>query len=54
MNEKQFETILAALADKIKEQETTIDVQRWQIEKLEAIIAAAEEEGKAPTKLEIR
>lgn len=55
INEKQYETILAALADKIKEQETTIFVQNRKIESLEKRIAEAENEGKAtPTKLEIR
>lgn len=44
INEKQYETILTALADKIKEQEGTISVQKWQIEKLE----------KSLTELEIR
>lgn len=42
MTEKQFETILAALADKIKEQETKISVQEWQISKLKTALAEAE------------
>ena len=45
INEKQYETILAALADKIKEQETTIFVQNCKIESLEKRIAEAEEEA---------
>lgn len=47
MTEKQYETILSALADKIKEQEKTISVQKWQIERLEKTIAEAEKEGKS-------
>ena len=59
MNEKQYETILAALADKIKEQETTIAVQKWQIEKLEKALDEAEYHlsptgKKRPETLEIR
>lgn len=42
INEKQYETILAALADKIKSQEETIAVQKWQIEKFEKALAEAE------------
>lgn len=42
MTEKQFETILAALADKIKEQEETIALQKWQIKKFEKALAEAE------------
>lgn len=42
MTEKQYETILSALADKIKEQEETIALQKWQIEKLENALAEAE------------
>lgn len=42
MNEKQLETILAALADKIKAQEETIALQKWQIKKLEKALARAE------------
>lgn len=47
MEEKQFETILAVLADKIKSQEETIALQKWQIESLQKTIAEAEKEGKA-------
>lgn len=59
INEKQYETILSALADKIKEQETTIAVQKWQIEKLEKALAEAEYHlnpvgKKRPETLEIR
>ena len=59
MNEKQYETILAALADKIKEQETTIAVQKWQIEKLEKALEESEYHlnptgKKRPETLEIR
>jgi uncharacterized coiled-coil protein SlyX len=59
INEKQYETILAALADKITEQETTIAVQKWQIEKLEKALAEAEYHlnpvgKKRPETLEIR
>lgn len=42
INEKQYETILAALADKIKEQEMTIFVQSCKIENLEKALAEAE------------
>ena len=59
INEKQYETILAALADKIKEQETTIAVQNWQIENLKNSLAEAENHlnpsgKKRPETLEIR
>lgn len=55
LNQTQFETILAALADKITEQEDTIAVQKWQIASLKKTIAEAENTGKStPTKLEIR
>ena len=55
MTEKQYETILAALADKIKEKEETIFLKNCKIESLEKRIAEAENEGKdTPTKLEIR
>lgn len=46
ITETQYETILSALADKIKEQETTIFVQKCKIESLEKRIAEAENEGK--------
>lgn len=42
INEKQYETILAALADKIKEQETTILLQNYKIDNLEKALAEAE------------
>ena len=59
LNETQYETILAALADKIKEQETTIAVQKWQIEKFEKALEEAEYHlnpvgKKRPETLEIR
>lgn len=59
MTEKQYETILAALADKIKEQEGTIALQKWQIEKLEKSLVEAEYHlnpagKKRPETLEIR
>lgn len=55
IKEAQYETILSALADKIKEQETTIFVQKCKIESLEKRIAEAENKGKdTPTKSEIR
>ena len=54
INEKQYETILTALADKIEEQKSTILVQNYKIESLEKKIAEAENEGKAtPTKTNI-
>jgi hypothetical protein len=57
LNETQYETILTALADKIKEQETTIFVQSCRIEALEKTLAEAEAYAKkkdTPKKLEIR
>lgn len=55
IKEAQYETILSALADKIKEQETTIFAQNFKIESLEKRIAEAENEGKdTPIKTEIR
>lgn len=42
INETQYETILTALADKIKEQETTIFVQKCRIESLEKTLEEAE------------
>ena len=59
MDAKQYEIILAALADKIKEQEGTISVQKWQIEKFEKTLAEAEYHlnpmgKKRPETLEIR
>ena len=35
MTKEQYEVILGLLADKIKEQEKTIGLQKWQIERLE-------------------
>ena len=46
MSEKHYETILAALADKINEQELTILGQKYRIESLEKVIAEAENKGK--------
>lgn len=58
MTEKQFETVLAALADKIKAHEETIALQKWQIETLEKKLSEAECHfdplGKKPKTLEIR
>ena len=42
MNQKQYETILSTLADKIKEQNEQIAFQKWQIENLEKKLAEAE------------
>ena len=54
ITEKQYETILSALADKIKSQEETISLQRWKIEKLEKTLEEAENVGKAtPEKIKI-
>lgn len=53
MNEKQYEIILAALADKIKEQDTTIFVQKCRIESLENALAEAER-NKEKEETEIR
>lgn len=47
MNEMQYETILSALADKIKSQEETILCQRWQIERLEIAVKEAEAQTEA-------
>lgn len=59
MTEQQYETILSALADKIKEQETKISVQDWQISELKKALEKAEYHlnpaGKeCPATLEIR
>ena len=56
MTEQQYETILSALADKIKTQEETITLQKWQIEALEKRISEAENppRGEQPKALEIR
>jgi hypothetical protein len=42
INEKQYETILTALADKIKEQEETIFLRDCKIESLKMRLAEAE------------
>lgn len=42
MTEKQYETILAMLADKVKEQETTIGYLKWENEDLKKKLAEAE------------
>ena len=55
MTEKQFETILSALADKLKEKDETSALQKWQIKKLEKALEEAENNGKdTPTETEIR
>lgn len=59
MNEQQFETILSALADKIKEQDTIIFAQKCRIETLEKALEVAEYHlnpmgKKHPETLEIR
>lgn len=55
MTEKQYETILAALAEKIAAQESTIALQRWQIEDLEKTLAEAKKtKGAKMPALEIR
>ena len=56
MTEKQYEIILSALADKIKSQEEKINIQQWQIERLEKALAEADQKNagaKVPA-LEIR
>lgn len=42
MIKEQYEVILGLLADKIKEQENTINLQKWQIEKLDKELQEAE------------
>lgn len=42
MTKEQYEVILGLLADKIKEQEKTIGLQKWQIERLEKDLQEAE------------
>lgn len=58
MNEQQYTVILGLLADKVKEQETTINLQKWQIEDLQNRLAEAEyhlnPNGQRPKTLEIR
>ena len=56
MQKEQYEIILSALADKIKSQEETINIQKWQIDRLEKALADADQKkagAKAPA-LEIR
>jgi FtsZ-binding cell division protein ZapB len=58
MTEKErYETILAVMADKIKEQEGTITLLAWQVDDLKTKLAEAEQHTKpsaAQTKIEIR
>lgn len=56
MNEKHYETILAALADKIEEQAREIGYLKWKNGDLEKKLSEAENEGqkKTSTKIEIR
>lgn len=42
MEEKHYQTILAALAEKISMLETTNSLQKWQISKLEKALEEAE------------
>ena len=42
MTEKQYETIIELLTDKVREQATTISLQKWQIDSLTAKLAEAE------------
>lgn len=42
MTEKQYETILALLADKVKEQETKIGYLEWENDDLKKKLAEAE------------
>ena len=42
MTKEQYEVILGLFADKIKEQENTINLQKWQIERLDKELQAAE------------
>ena len=59
MNEQQYNIILGLLTDKIKEQEDTLTLQKWQIEDLKKKLAEAEYHlnpcgKKRPAELEIR
>lgn len=58
MNEKQYETILGLLADKVKEQSETIALQEYYIGDLKKKLAEAEyhlnPNGEKPKTLEIR
>lgn len=42
INASHYETIISVLVDKIKEQETTIAVYKWQIEKFEKTLTELE------------
>ena len=42
MKKEQYEILLAALADKLKEQQTTINLQGYEIERLTKKLAEAE------------
>lgn len=42
MKKEQYEILLAALADKLKEQQTTISLQGYEIERLRRKLAEAE------------
>lgn len=42
MNKEQYETIIAALIEKITAQQNEITVQKWQLEKLEKQLKEAE------------
>lgn len=42
MTQEQYDIILGLLADKIKEQEKTNGLQKWQIERLEKALKEAE------------
>lgn len=58
MTAEQYEAILSALADKLKEKDTTIALQKWRIETLEKKLTEAEyhpnPHGEQPKSLEIR
>lgn len=42
MKKEQYEILLAVLTDKVKEQETTINLQGYEIERLKRKLAEAE------------
>lgn len=42
MTKEQYEVILGLFADKIKEQENTINLYKWQVERLEKELQEAE------------
>lgn len=58
MNEKQYETILCLLADKVKELETANGILEWKVKSLEEKLAEAEyhlnPNGERPKTLEVR